>query len=125
MIYHFRTLKASTLSWNVNFYILKVNAVEDDTWPPNEIERILKALYFQSNSCDLDIETFLNPLVKVIRNIYTGSYLMRFIRDRPHVPIIQDLNSCLNKFQGFKQVYYFTFGCQAKNGSYDVFKPHK
>ena len=50
---------------------------------------------------------------------------MRFIRDRPHVPIIQDLNSCLNKFQGFKQVYYFTFGCQAKNGSYDVFKPHK
>ena len=28
---------------------------------------------------------FLNPLVKVIRNIYTGSYFMRFIRDRPHV----------------------------------------
>jgi len=43
------------------------------------------ALYFQSNACDLDINTFLNSLVKVIRNIYTGSYFMRFIRDQPHV----------------------------------------
>ena len=28
------------------------------------------ALHFQSNACDLDIDKFLNPLVKVIRNIY-------------------------------------------------------
>ena len=52
--------------------------VEDDTWPPKTSSTRFtgmrlngyEALYFLSDACDLNIDTFLNPLVKVIRKIY-------------------------------------------------------
>ena len=63
---------------------------------------------------------FLNPLVKVIRNIYTGSYFMRFIRDRPHVLYNLKLKNCF-KFDNtavfiggwgavnFKGIFFYYF----------------
>ena len=65
--------------------------VEDDTWPPKTSPTRFNrmrygALHFQSNECDLDINTCSEPSSKSYKKyIYTGSFCMRFIRDRPHV----------------------------------------
>ena len=56
--------------FKLNFYQIhpKHSPVEDDTWPPKTSSTRFtgmryEALYCQSNICDLDINTFLNPLV--------------------------------------------------------------
>ena len=62
--------------------------MEDDTWPPKTSSTRFTGTRhstFGLTRVILILTHFLNPLVKVIRNIYTGSYFMRFIRDRPHV----------------------------------------